>query len=150
MENPKVPPGNRVTSNIWTERKTTFILMGQQGADNFPTGSNTPEFLTPHLRDLISMLKCHPGAGKDCFLYPTTVSSGLTVSGLPPCVGRATGALLRLHPPHTSLSQESGSTCGSTTRKKAPYAAWGGWVVPNRPSCLMWTDQGKSSVIWSE
>lgn len=37
--------------------------------------------------------------------------------GVPPCVGRVTATLLRLFSPHTSLSQDTGSICGSAPKK---------------------------------
>lgn len=113
-DKPQIPPGNRETSTIRTERKTTFILMGQQGENSrltFPLGATT--FLNVALNFWLltsgTWSPCSNAtqglAGPALPFLPLSALALLPLGSLPVLEGPQT-----FYPPHTSLSQDSGST----------------------------------------
>lgn len=146
-KNPQIPPGNKETSTIWTERKTIFILIGQQGENSrltFPLGAthfwmlfwisdSSPQGLHLHAQmpprgwqGLLS-LSCHYWLWPYCLWAASWCGKGHSHSTLP----------------HLSEPGLREHLCQYNNKKKHLVQAWGSWAVSNRPSCFMWTDQGK-------
>lgn len=126
-EGPKIPPGNKLTSTFYTERKTTFISMRQQGDNTrlmFLLAAIHPNFWLFTLGTSSPESNVSQWLAGTALLFPADEGSGHTMSWA------------------TSLFDKGHSPCAEALLSPYPLWArtWGAFVQhKNHFTQLGWT-----------